>query len=183
MSHLGGYLGALEAFLELWGSLGGSRGPLGALFGHLGALLGLVGGVLGPSWGSLGGSGRSLGAILEAIDQNRGEHLLAPPVGAPYWASLGPSWRPSIKKEGGFNLAPPHPPSGTQQIASWGPLGAFLGRSWGRLGPLLGRSWGRLGPSWNHLEASRAHRKRGLGAVLEPLGRMLWASRSHVGLS
>ena len=45
LSHLGGYLGASEAFLELWGSFGGSWGPLGALLGHLGALLGLfVGG-------------------------------------------------------------------------------------------------------------------------------------------
>ena len=54
LSHLGGYLGAPEAFLELWGSFGGYWGHLGAMLGHRGA----------PSWGSLGGSWGPLGVML-----------------------------------------------------------------------------------------------------------------------
>ena len=50
LRHLGGYLGASEAVLELWGSFGGSWGPLEAHLGHLGELLRLFGG----SWGPLG---------------------------------------------------------------------------------------------------------------------------------
>ena len=60
LSHLGGYLGGSEAFLELCGCFGGYWGPLGALLGHLGALLGLFEG----SWGPLGVLWGRLGAIL-----------------------------------------------------------------------------------------------------------------------
>ena len=63
LSHLGGYLGALEAFLEPWGSFGVSRGPLGALLGYLGALLGLFGG----SWRPLGAPLRYLWGPLGAF--------------------------------------------------------------------------------------------------------------------
>ena len=97
-SHLGGYLGAPEAFLELWGTFGGLRALLGLFWGilgpswgslgGLGVLLGLFWGVLGPSWGPLGallglswgplgGYGAPPGAILEAIDQKRGVRFLA----------------------------------------------------------------------------------------------------------
>ena len=89
-----------------------------ANWGHRRALLGTcgkpLGALLGRSWGPLG-------ALLELS-----------------WGSLGglggsfaPSWRPSIKKEGGFNL---RTPLGSRNIASWGPLGPLLGRSWALLG-------------------------------------------------
>ena len=61
LSHLGGYLGASEAFLELWGSLGG-----------LGVLLGLFGGILGPSWDSLGGLGVLLGLFWGVLGPSWG---------------------------------------------------------------------------------------------------------------
>ena len=107
--------------------MGGSGEPLGASWGFFGASW-----ILRASW-RLGGLLGSPGRLL------------------------GPYWRPSIKKEGGFFLCPP---VGAFKWASWGPLGALLGRSWARLGALLGPSWGPLGPSWSHLEASEAHRKR-----------------------
>ncbi len=83
----------------------------------------------------------------------------------PSWASLGPSWRPSIKKEGGsyFNR-----PLGARKIASWAPLGALLGRSWAllgpswaSLGPLLGPSWAILEPSGGLKGPSEAKRREG----------------------
>ena len=52
LSHLGGYLGTSEAFLELWGSLGGSWGPLGALLGRIGAIFGVFLFFLGGMGGS-----------------------------------------------------------------------------------------------------------------------------------
>ena len=62
-----------------------------------------------------------------------------------------------MKKDGGSYFGPP---LGARKIASWAPLGALLGALRDVLGALLGRSWGRLGPSWDHIEASKAHRKR-----------------------
>ena len=92
--------------------LGGSGEPLGASWGFFGASW-----ILRASWRPLG--------------------LLGSPG-----RLLGPSWRPSLKKEGGFFLAPP--PVGAFKWASWGSLGALLGRCWGSLGSLgalLGSSW------------------------------------------
>ena len=77
LSHLGGYLGASEAFLELCGSLGGLGVLLGLLWGILGASWGSLGGLgvllrlfwalLGPSWGRLGALLGRLGALLGCL--------------------------------------------------------------------------------------------------------------------
>ena len=54
LSHLGGYLGAPEACLELWGSFGGYWGHRGAMLGHRGAPHGALEGIVGSSWGYVG---------------------------------------------------------------------------------------------------------------------------------
>ena len=79
------------------------------------SVLGPSGRRLGPSWGALGSFRGALGAILEDIDQKRGELQLALPLGNPTNPLLDPSW-------GALGR-------------SWGRLGALLGISWGPLGP------------------------------------------------
>ena len=137
---------------------------------------------------SLGGSGRSLGAILEAIDQNRGEHLLVPPRRGPKSRLLGPSW--------------------AALGALLGALGPVLGLSWARLGALLGHL-GAILRLQEPIESEKARRQKTLifiwflndfgfsgaslggsvaswgrlGAVLEPLVGLLGAILSHRGLS
>ena len=108
------------------GSFEASWGPSGASLGPLVGLLGASGELSRASWRPLGASWAPPGAILEAIDQKR------------WWV-------------GGFFL---RPPVGAFKWASWGALGALLGRSWALLGPswaplgaLLGLSWAILGPS------------------------------------
>ena len=88
--------------------LGGSGEPLGASWGFFGASW-----ILRASW-RLGGLLGSPGRLL------------------------GPSWRPSLKKEGGFFLAPP--PVRAFKWASWGSLGALLGRSWALQDPRAPKS-------------------------------------------
>ena len=109
-----GPLGGPGGFLDRLGCLGGaSWGLLGASWGHLGGLLEASWGLLGASWGHLGGhrskkrvdpfrvplSGPSSGPLGGLLGASWGPPggLLGPPG-----RFLGPSWRPSIKKEGGF---------------------------------------------------------------------------------
>ena len=165
-------------------AVGGERDSFGALSG---LSLGSLGALLGSSWGSLEGSGRSLGAILEAIDQNSGEHLLGSPRRGPKSRLLGPSW--------------------AALGALLGALGPVLGLSWARLGALLGHLGAILRPQ-EPIESEKARRPNTLfflffkdfglsgasvggsvaswgrlGAVLEPLVGMLGAILSHRGLS
>ena len=86
----GGLLGRLGGPLAVhrgsWASLGASGGLLGPLGVLLGGSSGPFGGLLGASWDHLG-------AIL-----GPSWGLLGPPG-----RLLEPSWRTSIKEEGGFN--------------------------------------------------------------------------------
>ena len=81
-------------------------------------LLGPSGRLLGPSWGALESFTGTLGAILEDIDQKRGELFLALPLGSPNDRLFGRSW-------GALG-------------ALLGPLGAVLELSWAPLEALLG---------------------------------------------
>ena len=177
-----------------WGSFGASWRPLGALWGALrphGALLGRLGALLGPSWGSLG---PLWGALLGAMERQ-----------------LGPSWRQSIKRgvlylgslSGTIKVA-----YGGAFGAILGALGAVLGASWAPLRAL----WGQRGATWRPQErigSEEAGRPKSLilprfwkdfgllggsrgssestwgrlVALLGPLGGMLLAILSHVGLS
>eukprot|EP00959_Pyramimonas_sp_CCMP1952_P458607 9476901-Pyramimonas_sp.AAC.2 len=91
---------------------------LGLSSGPLGALLGLPWALLGPSWSPRGALLGLSWAILEAIEQQRREHLFQSPPRGPTTRLLGPSWG--------------------LLGALLGALGAVLGRSWAPLGAVLG---------------------------------------------
>ena len=107
------------------------------------------------------------------------------------WALLGPSWGPQGQTRREFLF---RSPLGPRKIASWGPLGALLDA----LEAVLGPSWSHLeasrahrkrkGEKANNIGFPRCLKDVGLsgasfgsflatwsrlGAVLEPLGRML----------
>ena len=119
-----------------WGVLGGLFGRLETILGHLGALLDRLGALLG-----------CLGALLGRLEAILGR------LGA-LLDGLGPSWRTSIKEEGGGQLgSPPGSPIHRLLDPSWGALGALLVA----LGAVLELSWASLGALLSQL-----------GAILRP---------------